>query len=102
MKTEFQLVFQSSVYPLIHLSSLPKYSPGDYNLETVSIYSMSMYHHGNYTLEFICPRITMEFKHKNWYWQQNSYLLWVYLLFLKLTVHSTYTEELQRNELIKL
>jgi hypothetical protein len=71
MKTEFQLVFQSSVYPLIHLSSLPKYSPGDYNLETVSIYSMSMYHHGNYTLEFICPRITMEFKHKNWYWLIN-------------------------------
>ena len=59
MKTEFQLVFQSSVYPLIHLSSLPKYSPGDYNLETVSIYSMSMYHHEDYTLEQVSIHMSM-------------------------------------------
>ncbi|CAG2244421.1 NPHP1 [Mytilus edulis] len=33
MKTEFALVYQSSVYPLVHLSALPTWLPGDLLVE---------------------------------------------------------------------
>lgn len=33
MKTEFQLVFQNSVYPIMHLANLPKWQAGDFKQE---------------------------------------------------------------------